>query len=88
MRTKKTKSKKKNKFPSQEWSQVKGAKRHRLISERKKRKLTQAQLAMQMGVSTAYISSLENGRVAPGIELAINLQAFFDLPYEVLFPDL
>lgn len=86
--TKKAKSRKKQKSPSQEWSNVKGTKRDRLISERKKRGLTQGQLASLMGVATATISHLENGRSKPGINLALQLQEFYELPSEILFPDM
>jgi len=76
------------KTPSSEWSNVKGAKRTRLITERKKLKLTQAQLADQVGVSTSAIGLLESSRMKPGFELSLRLQEFFNQPFEILFPDL
>ncbi|OAB34162.1 helix-turn-helix transcriptional regulator [Paenibacillus glacialis] len=85
---KKAKSRKKSKSPSQEWSNIKGVKCDRLIIERKKRGLTQGQLASLMGVATATISHLENGRSKPGIDLALQLQDFYELSYEILFPDI
>ncbi|MFC7061657.1 helix-turn-helix transcriptional regulator [Halobacillus seohaensis] len=78
----------KKKNPSQEYSHIKGTKRGRLISERKKRQLTQGELAAELGVSLSYISSIENGRNKPGFELSIRLEEFFQVPYEDLIPDL
>lgn len=88
-KTKKSKSrKKKAKAPSQEWSNIKGVKRERLILERKKRKLKQAELAALIGVSTSTISHLENGRMKPSLDVTLALQELFNLPFEVLFPEL
>lgn len=76
--------------PSIEWHNVKfkGPKRVRLIQERKKRNLTQKELASIIGVSASTITHLENGRTKPGLELSLRLQELFELPYEILFPDL
>jgi len=41
-----------------------------------------------MGVATATISHLENGRLKPGMVLALQLQDFYELSYEILFPDI
>ncbi|MFX8004454.1 helix-turn-helix domain-containing protein [Acinetobacter baumannii] len=57
------------------------------MAERKKRKLSQSDIASMLGVSTATISHLENGRQKPSLELALGLQQLFNLPYETLFPD-
>jgi putative transcriptional regulator len=84
----KSKRNNKTKAPSQEWSNIKGVKRDRLTLERKKRKLTQGELADLMGVSTATISHLENGRMQPSLELSLELPNFFNLSFETLFPDL
>ena len=73
--------------PSSEWRSIKGAKRIRLIQERKKRKLTQKELGLLIGVSSSTISFLENGRMNPSLEVSMGLQELFDLEYEILFPD-
>lgn len=67
---------------------IKGPKRLRLIEERKRRGLTQRQLAEVLGCSVAMVSHLENGRVKPNLELSLGLETLFELPYEILFPDL
>ncbi|MED0665754.1 helix-turn-helix transcriptional regulator [Bacillus badius] len=79
--------KRRPKTSSQELCNVKSAKLDRLIAERKKRKLSQSDIASMLGVSTATISHLENGRQKPSLELALGLQQLFNLPYETLFPD-
>lgn len=78
---------KKAKAPSTEWSNVKSVKLERLIAERKKRKLSQVDLAKILGVSPAVISHLENGRGKPSADVSIGLEMLFELPYEILFPD-
>lgn len=78
---------KKSKSPSQEWSNIKSVKRERLILERKKKGLTQAQLATLLGVSTGTISYLENGRMNPNVDIALGMQEIFKVPFEILFPD-
>ncbi|OAH53862.1 hypothetical protein AWH48_11360 [Domibacillus aminovorans] len=83
----KMKSKKKVKAPSTEWSNVKSVKLDRLIFERKKRKMNQADVAAVLGVSVATISHIENGRMKPNADVSIGLEMLFDLPYEILFPD-
>lgn len=74
--------------PSLELHGIKGAKRERLISERKKHKLTQKELAEIVGVSKSTIGFLETGRSKPGFELSIALEEFFGISFEILFPDL
>lgn len=78
----------KNKYPSQEWQNIKSTNRQRLISERKRRGWKQSQLAEMLSVSTSMISHLENGRLNPGLDVSMRLQELFGLPLEVLFPDL
>ncbi|WP_096201927.1 helix-turn-helix transcriptional regulator [Bacillus sp. FJAT-45350] len=84
----KKRRKKKVKTPCHEFANVKGARRERLIFERKKRKLKQSELGKLVGFSTAYISALENGRIKPSFEVALALEEEFHLPFEILFPDL
>lgn len=79
---------KKNMQSTNEYRNIKGAKRQRLIEERKKAGLTQTQLAKKMGCSTATISHLELGRVKPGLEVSLGLEDIFKQPFEILFPDL
>lgn len=87
MKQKRKKSKKNPIPPSKEWFGIKGPKRERLVTERKKMKLKQSELAKMVGVSPAYISCLENGRCDPGLEVSIELQELFQLPDHILFPD-
>lgn len=82
-----TKKKRKTKAPSQEWSGIKGVKRERLIYERKKRGLTQSQVAEILGISTSMVSHIENGRFIPNAETCIRLQELYGVPYEILIPD-
>lgn len=73
---------------SSEHRNLKGAKRERLIAERKRLGLTQTQLAEKLGCSTATISHLELGRMKPGLEISLGLETIFKQSYETLFPDL
>ena len=52
----------------------------RIRSLRKKRGLTQEQLAEKMNVSTPYIAKIETGPV----ELAVEFAAFFDVSLDYL----
>lgn len=82
-------NKKNSKLPiSSEYRNLKGPRRERLIVERKKIGLTQAQLAEKIGCSTATISHLELGRMKPGLDVSLCLEILFEQPFEVLFPDL
>lgn len=80
-------TKKKTKFPSQEWINIKSTKRDRLISERQKLGLTQKEFADLFNVSKATISHLENGRTEPNLDLSIAIPEKLSLPFETLFPD-
>ena len=82
------KKKQKKHYPSQEFQNIKGPKRERLIAERKSKGFTQGQLAEIVGCSTALISHLELGRVKPSIEVAMQLEKTFETPSFKLFPDL
>lgn len=75
--------------PSLDWhnTKIKGAKRTRLIEERKKKSLTQKALAEKIGVSAATINHLENGRTKPSLMVSMSLQECFGLDDEILFPD-
>jgi putative transcriptional regulator len=52
---------------------------------RKKMHISQEQLALEVGVSRQTISSIENGRYLPSIELAFKLARFFHVTIETLF---
>lgn len=77
-----------SKSSSKEFHGIKGKKRERLIFERKSRCLTQSDLGEIIGCSKTTVSHLELGRMKPGLELSIELENYFGLPFEILFPDL
>ncbi|MGH3146296.1 MAG: helix-turn-helix transcriptional regulator, partial [Rubrobacter sp.] len=52
---------------------------------RKGMKLSQGQLAGQLGVSRQTINAIETGRYTPSLPLAISLSRFFDLLVEEVF---
>jgi len=84
----KRKKKSKQSFPSEEFRNLKGSKRDRLMAERKSRKLTQAQLGKLVGCSSSMISSLEAGRVKPSVEISLELERVLKTSFFELFPDL
>lgn len=49
------------------------------------RRLTQADLAMAVGVSRQTINSIETGRFEPSLSLALILAAYFETPVERIF---
>ena len=51
----------------------------RIRSLRKKRGLTQEQLAEKMNVSTPYIAKIETGKQTGPVELAVEFAAFFEM---------
>ena len=51
----------------------------RIRSLRKKRGLTQEQLAEKMNVSTPYIAKIETGKQTGPAELAVEFAAFFEV---------
>ena len=63
-------------------------KRNRLVGERTKRNLTQADLAEKIDISTIYVRKLESGSVKPGRETMIKYEKFFGLSSKTLFPDI
>lgn len=52
---------------------------------RKEKGLSQSDLAVSLIVSRQTISSLENGRYNPSIQLAFKIAKFFDLKIEDIF---
>ena len=51
---------------------------------RKRRGLTQEQLAEKMNVSTPYIAKIENGKQTGPVELAVEFSEFFDVSLDYL----
>ena len=59
--------------------------KNRIEEIRKERGILQEELAKAMGVSRQTISSLENGRYNPSIQLAFRIARFFNMPIEEVF---
>lgn len=58
---------------------------NRVQELRTERRLTQADLAAQVGVSRQTINSIETGRFEPSLGLALKLARLFERPVEALF---
>jgi len=56
-------------------------KRHRLLTDG----MTQQELADRIGVTRQTIHSIEKGRYAPSVGLALKLAEIFNVPVEDLF---
>lgn len=52
---------------------------------RKEKNISQEELANILEVSRQTISSLENGRYSPSIQLAFKISIYFNLPIEKIF---
>lgn len=59
--------------------------KNRIEEIRKARDVNQEELAKALGVSRQTISSLENGRYNPSIELAYKLSKYFGMLIEEVF---
>lgn len=59
--------------------------KNRIEEIRKGRGINQEELAKALGVSRQTISSLENGRYNPSIELAYRLSKYFGMTIEEVF---
>lgn len=59
--------------------------KNRIEEIRKVRGINQEELAKALGVSRQTISSLENGRYNPSIELAYKLSKYFRMTIEEVF---
>ena len=59
--------------------------KNRIEEIRKARDVNQEELAKALGVSGQTISSLENGRYNPSIELAYKLSKYFGMTIEEVF---
>ncbi len=55
-----------------------------IIYHRKRRGMTQAELAAALGVSSQAVSKWENGRSCPDIQLLPQIAALFDVSIEEL----
>ncbi|MBM7620026.1 putative transcriptional regulator [Bacillus tianshenii] len=59
--------------------------RNRIKDLRKARKMTQEELAIQVGVSRQSIIAIESGKYNPSLELAYNISKAFDCIIEEVF---
>ena len=59
--------------------------KNRIEAIRKERGIRQEELAKALGVSRQTISSLENGRYNPSIQLAFKIARYFDMTIEEVF---
>ena len=59
--------------------------KNRIESSRKERGIRQEEFAKALGVSRQTISSLENGRYNPSIQLAFKIARYFDMTIEEVF---
>lgn len=59
--------------------------KNRIEEIRKARGMNQEELAKALGVSRQTISSLENGRYNPSVELAYKLSKYFGMMIEEVF---
>ena len=58
---------------------------NRLKEIRKSKKIGQNYLVEQLGVSRQTISSIENGRCSPSLELAFDISYLLDVPIDEIF---
>ena len=59
--------------------------KNRIESIRKERGIRQEEFAKALGASRQTISSLENGRYNPSIQLAFKIARYFDMTIEEVF---
>jgi len=58
---------------------------NRLAEIRKKKKIGQGFLVEKLGVSRQTISSIENGRCTPSLELAFDIANLLEMPIDEIF---
>lgn len=58
---------------------------NRLAEIRKNKKISQAYLVDKLGVSRQSISSIENGRCTPSLELAFDISNLLEMPLDEIF---
>lgn len=56
-----------------------------LAEIRKKKKIGQGYLVEKLGVSRQTISSIENGRCTPSLDLAMDIAYLLDMPVDEIF---
>ncbi len=62
--------------------------RNRVREQRTQRGLSQAEVAVALGVSRQTVISIENGRYLPSLPLAFRISRFFAVPVDKMFdPD-
>lgn len=61
--------------------------RKRLIELRKKKGLTQKEIAKELGISAVFLRKIEAGTRQPSIPTMLKFEAFYDESFEELFPD-
>jgi putative transcriptional regulator len=59
--------------------------RNRIREQRIQRELSQAELAVVLGVSRQTVISLESGRYLPSLPLAFKIARFFDMTVDKMF---
>lgn len=59
--------------------------KNNLAKIRKEKKIGQSYLVEQLGVSRQSISSIENGRCTPSLELAMDISYLLDVPIDEIF---
>lgn len=59
--------------------------KNRVKEFRKQRKLTQDELAQEMGVTRQTINAIENNKYNPTLELAMKTARYLSVPVEELF---
>ena len=58
---------------------------NRLAEIRKEKKIGQGYLVEKLGVSRQTISSIENGRCTPSLDLALDIAYLLDMPVNEIF---
>lgn len=58
---------------------------NRLAEIRKEKKIGQGYLVENLGVSRQTISSIENGRCIPSLDLALDIAYLLDMPVDEIF---
>lgn len=61
--------------------------KNHLEAIRKENKMSQEEMADMLGVSRQTISSLENGRYNPSLQLAFKISRMFNMSIETIFID-
>ena len=58
---------------------------NKLAQIRKEKKIGQGYLVEQLGVSRQTISSIENGRCTPSLDLALDIAYLLNMPVDEIF---